>query len=65
MLNSRAISLSPRNRLMMMSCYVLQVLKEYDASSGDKIVVMKTFDEKKSVMDAKDSTTTVRRSTSR
>lgn len=37
-----------------------QVLAAYGASEGDKVVVMKTFDEKKAVMDATSSTTSVR-----
>ena len=34
----------------------LQVLKAYDASKSDKVVVMKVFDEKKASMDAKKAT---------
>lgn len=37
----------------------VQVLKAYDAPKGNKVVIMKTFDEKKAVMDVKSSTTAV------
>lgn len=38
-----------------------EVLKAYDAPKGGKVVVMKTFDEKKAVLDVTSSSTKVRR----
>lgn len=49
------------DRLPFATSSTKEVLKAYDAPKGGKVVVMKTYDEKKAVLDVTSSTTEVQR----
>lgn len=55
------LNLPPRPLPLCIHAFQWQVLKAYEASKVDKVVVMKEFDEKKATMDAKKATTAVRK----
>lgn len=57
------LNLPPSPPPLHVHAFQWQVLKAYEASKVDKVVVMKEFDEKKATMDAKKATTAVREKT--